>query len=502
MKRSRKLHWQAFMLPGIKRWIGLMLIFIFVMVYGVLLLMGFHPTYWAKEFINDFLHDAATVLPHRVTGLVVLGLGAVGVLIAVASLVRSVLRAYVSDDDRESIPDVLYRKRHLERGPRVVVVGGGTGLSNLLKGLKVFTNNITAIVTVGDDGGSSGRLREELGMLPPGDIRNCITALADEDKLVTELFRYRFESGGGLEGHSFGNLFLTAVFAITHGDMLEAVRVASRVLNSCGQVLPASLSHIALVAEMIDGQTIKGESKIPQANGRVAKLSIEPSDAQATPAALEAIANAELIVLGPGSLYTSIIPNLMVQGIADAIMRSPAHKIYVCNVMTQIGETTDYSVGDHVEAVLVHAGAFGEIAGRLIHAVLVNSQVPNAQIKPTTGGEVPKAVTYDPDKLAVLGVLPEPHPLLTNASTLHHDPDKLARSIMLWFYRKRKNKIAAPDDTKPPTDEQPGTPLARVESLESIEVLSKSAVPVLFNEFCRRLIGSILSGFIPDRMRL
>ncbi len=467
MKRSRKLHWQALMLPGIKRWIGLILIFIGVMVYGTLLLMGFHPTYWAKEFVTDFLHDAAAVMPHRITGLVVLGLGTVGVLIAVASLVRSVLRAYVSDDDRESIPDVLFKKRHLERGPRVVVVGGGTGLSNLLRGLKVFTNNITAIVTVGDDGGSSGRLREELGMLPPGDIRNCITALADEDKLVTELFRYRFESGGGLEGHSFGNLFLTAVFAITHGDMLEAVKVASRVLNSCGQVLPASLSHIALIAKMTDGRIVKGESKIPQANGRVASLSIDPPEAQATPAALEAIANAELIVLGPGSLYTSIIPNLMVQGISDAIVRSAAHKIYVCNVMTQLGETTDYSVGDHVEAVLGHAGAFGETAGRLMHAVLVNSVVPDVQAKSASGADGPKQVVLDPEKLDVLGVMPELGPLLSNPSILHHDPDMLARAIMLWFYKMRKNKILPPDDVKAKLihGEQSEPSLERVESI-------------------------------------
>ena len=191
---------RAMMLPGIKRWIAVVLVGIFIIIYGVFLVLGFHPLHIATVFLRDMM--STVMLPYRISGLIVIIGGVLFVGVAVAEITSYVLGAYLPED-RDSIPEVLYRKWHLERGPRVVVIGGGTGLSNLLSGLKSFTNNITAIVTVGDDGGSSGRLRDELGVLPPGDIRNCITALADEDKLVTELFRYRFQSGTGLEGHSF-----------------------------------------------------------------------------------------------------------------------------------------------------------------------------------------------------------------------------------------------------------------------------------------------------------
>jgi hypothetical protein len=223
----------SFMLPGLKRWILFILIGIAFIVFGVFLLLGYHPIMVSGLFLHDLIQDATHVLPHRISGIIVITGGALVVIIAIARMTISVLGAYLPDD-RESIPDVLFRRQLLGRGPKVVVIGGGTGLSTLLKGIKNYTNNITAIVTVGDDGGSSGRLRQELGVLPPGDIRNCITALADEEKLVTELFRYRFHSGQGLEGHSFGNLFLTAIYEITHGDMVQAVKVAGRILNSRG----------------------------------------------------------------------------------------------------------------------------------------------------------------------------------------------------------------------------------------------------------------------------
>jgi uncharacterized cofD-like protein len=465
MKRQHKLRIQALMLPGIKRWIAIMFLAVAVVVYGVLLLMGLHPLYHINEFISDLMHDATSVIHYRISGIIVIALGVLALLIAGTKAMQYVLNAYLTED-RESIPDVLYRKRHLQRGPRVVVIGGGTGLSNLLKGLKTFTNNITAIVTVGDDGGSSGRLRQELGVLPPGDIRNCITALADEEKLVTELFRYRFESGQGLEGHSFGNLFLSAVCAITHGDMLEAVKVASRVLNSCGQVLPSTLDNVVLVAEMEDGSITRGESKIPLASGKIKQLSIEPSSAKATPAALEAIASAELIVLGPGSLYTSIIPNLLVEGIASAIKSSAAHKLYVLNVMTQAGETLNYSASDHVEAVLKHGGAEGSVlASSLMHAVLANDQLPTAEVKPASGGELPMPVSYDPERVKMLGVPPEAHPLLTSSQGLHHDPEKLARVIMLWFYRKKNKRIDIHSNTANTTETKTRQPLERFASL-------------------------------------
>jgi len=440
MKTTLPNRIRALMLPGLKRWILVLLFGISVIVYGVFLLLGFHPIAVLIQFTKEMMGNAAEALPYRISGLIVIVSGILFVCFGMSKTILSVLGAYLPSD-RESIPDVLYRRRHLDRGPRVVVIGGGTGLSNLLKGLKSFTNNITAIVTVGDDGGSSGRLRQELGVLPPGDIRNCITALADEETLVTELFRYRFDAGQGLEGHSFGNLFLTALSAMTKGDMLEASRVACRVLNSCGQVLPSTLASICLVAELEDGRQVKGESSITHAGGRVRKLMCEPANPQATPEAIEAILHAELIILGPGSLYTSIIPNLLIQGVVDAIKLSKARKLYVCNVMTQEGETTDYTVSDHVQAVLAHAG--GNLRGaRLMHAVLINSEIPEIGTDPASVAKFGKAqpVRYDPERLREVGVAPYRGALIDPQVSVHHDPVKLSKVIMMWYLRKRRRK--------------------------------------------------------------
>jgi uncharacterized cofD-like protein len=430
---------KALLLPGLKRWIVFIMFGVGIIIFGVALLLGYHPIFNSVNFVEDLFSYVTKILPYRYSGVIAIIAGGLFLFWAISKMTQSVLGAYLPDD-RESIPDVLYRRRHLARGPRVVVIGGGTGLANLLKGLKGFTNNITAIVTVGDDGGSSGRLREELGVLPPGDIRNCITALADEEKLVTELFRYRFEAGEGLEGHSFGNLFLTALCSITKGDMLEAVRVASRVLNSCGQVLPSTLTNMVLVADLADGQQVRGESNIPLANGRIVRVRCEPDNLEATPEAIEAILGAELIILGPGSLYTSVIPNFLIRGISEAVRDSQARKIYVCNVMTQQGETTDYSVADHVEALLKHAGAPSKAGYRYINAVLVNDEMPGGQVADghNYGTSVP--VRYDPDRLSKLNVVPVIRALLSPTLSGHHDPNKLARVIMLWFHRKKRRK--------------------------------------------------------------
>jgi uncharacterized cofD-like protein len=419
-----------FWLPGLKRWILIGSIGIAFVVFGVLLLLGYHPITRTGDFIRDVMEDVVQQFPHRRAGIIVIVGGGIFIAVAVARIATSILGAYLPED-RESIPDVLFRKRHLGRGPKVVVIGGGTGLANLLQGLKKYTNRITAIVTVGDDGGSSGRLREELGVLPPGDIRNCITALADEDKLVTELFRYRFAQGQGLEGHSFGNLFLTALCAITDGDMIEAVRVASRVLNSCGQVVPSTLSHISLVAKMSDGREVRGESSITKAGGQIDRLYLDPVG-QAAPGAMEAILGADLIVLGPGSLYTSIIPNLLVKGIPEAIKQSPARKVYVCNVMTQPGETVNYSVADHIQALLVHSDTPVNGANKLVQTVLVNENVPA-----TTNVEGQTPVRYDADRVREFGIHTMKKSLVSEKFISHHDSNKLAEVIMYWFAGKR-----------------------------------------------------------------
>lgn len=262
----------------------------------------------------------------------------------------------IDGGSNHSLLENLYRRRKLNRGPKIVAVGGGTGLSMLLRGIKNITNNVTAVVTVGDDGGSSGRLREEMGVLPPGDIRNCIAALADDEDLVTKLFQYRFKTGEGLEGHSFGNLFLTALCSIT-GDMYRAVKESSNVLSIRGRVLPSTLDDMKLVAEMEDGRIIHGESNIPEAHGKIKRLFTDPQNCRALPDVIEAIRDAELIILGPGSLYTSVTPNLLIKEIAHEIAVSKAKKIYVCNIMTQPGETDGYSVSDHINALVNHAGS-------------------------------------------------------------------------------------------------------------------------------------------------
>jgi uncharacterized cofD-like protein len=438
------------MLPGLKRWIGAVLIAIFGVVYGVLLLLDKHPLNTILSFLRELLFDAAHVLPRSLTAIIVI-VGGLGLGIwAITQYTRMIMGAYLPDD-RESLPDVLYRKKYLDRGPRVVVIGGGTGLSNLLRGLKRFTNNITAIVTVADDGGSSGRLREELGVLPPGDIRNCITALADEDKLVTELFHYRFDHGEGLEGHNFGNLFLTAVYAITNGDMIQAVRTASRVLNSCGQVLPSTLDNITLVAEMQDGSEVRGESHISHTDTRIRRVACDPPNPKATTEAVDAILSAELIVLGPGSLYTSIVPNLLVPGISAAVRQSLAAKIYICNVLTQPGETTDFTVGDHVEALMLNSGTPPGEGYRLMDTVLVSdiSKTAPERLAALPEGAVP--VRFDGEKVRSLAVGAISKGIVSDAAISHHDSIKLARVIMMWFVRtgtRRKPPKKKSNDSK------------------------------------------------------
>lgn len=434
MSKELVRKFRTMLLPGLKRWILILSIGIVVIVVGALLLLGYHPITVTGSFLRDLMEHAAEVLPHRISGIIAITAGSLIVCLAVMRVIISVLGAYIPED-RESIPEVLYKRRHLDSGPKIAVIGGGTGLSTMLRGLKSYTSNITAIVTVGDDGGSSGRLRAELGVLPPGDIRNCITALADEEKIVTDLFRYRFESGQGLEGHNFGNLFLTALYSMTDGNFMEAVRVAGKVLNIKGTVLPATLEGLQLSAEMTDGTKISGESNITEAGGQISRLFLEPADCKATPEAIEAIMDAELIILGPGSLYTSIIPNLLIAGVSNAIRKSKAKKLYVCNVMTQKGETSDYSVGDHVEALLEHSQTPKDKGFSLIDAVLINDQLP---VIPA--GSPARPVPFDADKIRSFGLAPVKRGLVTPESGVHHDPQQLSKIIMLWFFRSKRRK--------------------------------------------------------------
>ncbi len=320
-----------------------------------------------------------------------------------------------------------FYSRHLARGPKVVAMGGGTGLPAVLRGLKNYTGNLTAVVTVADNGGSSGRLRGALGILPPGDIRNCMVALADTEPLMERLFQYRFE-GGELAGHSFGNLFLAAMEEAA-GDFVSGLRASSHVLAVRGRVLPATLDQVELSAELDDGQVVVGESQIGDSSARIRRVWMNPADARPLPETIEAIKSADLIVLGPGSLYTSVIPNLLVQEVVDEIHRSPALVVYVANVMTQPGETSHFSVEDHVEAIT-------HILGKnVVDVVLVNNRAipPEIAARYSEEGAEP-VVIRDPGKISGKTRIVAEDLLLEDA-VARHDPEKLAKSLLKTLNR-------------------------------------------------------------------
>jgi len=363
--------------------------------------------------------------------------GALGlsiILYALYKLTQSVLGPFLPGRDR-ALSEIIYNYRFLQKGPRVVALGGGTGLSTMLRGLKKYTGNLTAIVTVADDGGSSGKLRAEYRILPPGDFRQCITALADVEPLMTTLFQHRFKEGS-LNGHSFGNLFIMAMAEIT-GDFEHAIRESGRVLAVRGQIVPSTLRDVTLIAEMADGQTRIGESSIPHANGdgegngavatAIKRVFLEP-EPTINPEAEEAILNAEMIIVGPGSLYTSILPNLVVDGMAEALKASPAMKVFVCNVATQPGETDAFRVSDHLEAIERHLGA------NIFDFVVVNSN-NNFTLPPSAQAAGIRRVVYDPatvSKRSIHAVLVD---VVNPRVSTHHDPDKLARAIMKKIWR-------------------------------------------------------------------
>lgn len=317
---------------------------------------------------------------------------------------------------------------------KVVVMGGGTGLSVMLRGLKTHPLDLTAIVTVADDGGSSGRLRSELKMPPPGDIRNVLIALADTEPLLEQLLQYRFVNGNGLAGHNLGNLFLAAMKEIT-GDFVTAIKEMSRVLAVRGQVLPASAEDVVLKAEMADGSIVVGESLIPQHGGRIKQVFLEPPHPKPLPAALQAIKEADAIIIGPGSLYTSILPNLLVEGMVDAIRRSSALKMFVCNVMTQPGETDTFSACDHLDAIHDHVGK------ELFHYVLANDCDPPAHVARQYREKGAQIVRLDLDEISKYGYDVIADNFLQYETYLRHDAKRLSQHIMDLVQRHRSTFI-------------------------------------------------------------
>ncbi len=367
-----------------------------------------------------------------VIGILVTVLGAVFMALGIQGIVRSVVTA-VYPCNGADIVEIVHHKRQLGRGPKIVVIGGGTGLPVLLRGLKEYTSNITAIVTVADDGGSSGRLRSEWGVLPPGDIRNCLVALATTEPLMERLFQHRFSSEEGLAGHSFGNLFIATMSEIT-GDFEEAIRASSKVLAIQGKVLPSTLANVTLCAEFEDGKIIKGESSISEYGGKIKRVFLEPGSVRALPDAIQAIECADAIVLGPGSLYTSVIPNLLTQDIQDAITRSNAIKMYVCNIMTQPGETDGYSVSDHVNAIARHTSR------NIIEYVLINTQRIPTRLLTRYRQEKAFPVTLDAEKVKAAGYTPVTGYFLTDSEVVRHDSAKTARAVIDIINKQRIGK--------------------------------------------------------------
>jgi uncharacterized cofD-like protein len=306
----------------------------------------------------------------------------------------------------------------------IVVIGGGTGLSAILRGLKTFPVDITAIVTVADDGGSSGRLRKELSIPPPGDVRNVLVALSEVEPLVEELFQHRFQNGHGLSGHSLGNLLLAGMTSIT-GDFAQGVRELSRVLNVRGKVLPAANQSIVLKAEMADGSIVVGESTIPQAKKKIKRVFLTPENVQALPETLHAIQQADLIVIGPGSLYTSVLPNLLVPGIVAEVKKASVKKVYICNVMTQPGETDNYTASDHVKALFSHAGE------KIIDTIIVNNEQISKEYLEKYEKEGAKEVVFDKEALEQQRIQIVADQLLVyRENYLRHDAIKLSQQLL------------------------------------------------------------------------
>ncbi len=415
--------------PGmkVKRWLLLALAGLLAAAFGAdLLLKGS----LLGDFASPFHHLEKALLGNRYdtpAGVVIVMAGLGIMVFGILRTFHSIAGALAPGEEGRAA-DIIYTRQSLKRGPKIVVIGGGTGLSVLLRGLKKYTSNLTAIVTVADDGGSSGRLRGELGILPPGDIRNCLVALADKEPLMEELLQYRF-SNGVLAGHSMGNLLLAALADMT-GRFDQAVHSLSKVLAIRGQVLPATLSDVTLYAELTDGRVVKGESKIPLNNGAIKRVFLKPSRCLPLPEALAAIAEADAVVLGPGSLYTSVIPNLLVKGIPEALARTPATKIYVCNVMTQPGETSGYTASSHLQAIISHTG-------KLVDYVILNTgQVP-PRLRFRYRQEGAEPVAADAGEIEKLGIKAVSGDLIYKTDVVRHHPDRLAGAVLRLVYSEK-----------------------------------------------------------------
>ena len=410
----------------VKRWLALLVIAVAMMGLGFAYLL--REAYVSYTFPVWTYYATLQFIPRWLRGLMFVLIAGSTTVIAGWKLNQSLATALLPGRPRTSdLVDLVYRSRTRDRGPKIVALGGGTGLSNLLRGLKEYSSNLTAVVTVADDGGSSGRLRRDMNVIPPGDIRNCIAALADAEPLVTQLFQYRFNerSGDGMAGHSFGNLFIAAMAEVT-GSMEKAIAETSRVLAVRGAILPSSLADVRLMARFADGSTVSGESAIPGLGIPPSEVWIEPRDVVAHQAAVAAIRQADLIVIGPGSLYTSVLPNLLVKEIGRAVMESGAHKIYIANVATQHGETDGYNAADHYAAIRRHLGE------GVVDMVLANSNLPSEPL-PTAWESEPVLAPGDADYGGARLVLAD---LVDREKRYRHDTEALSAAIMRAYFER------------------------------------------------------------------
>ena len=426
MSRDNFTKWLYFGLH-IKRWLFLLLVAVAVMGLGFAYLL--REAYTTFEFPAQAYYITLQFIPRWLRGLLFIGVAGTLTLVAAWKLNQSIAMALLPASSAPGdVFNLVYRNRTRERGPRIVALGGGTGLSNLLRGLKDYSANITAIVTVADDGGSSGRIRQSFNVIPPGDIRNCIAALAEAEPLVTELFQYRFDdrAGDGLSGHSFGNLFLTAMTEVT-GSMEAAIEETSRVLAVRGRILPSTLEDVALIARFGNGDEVRGESQIPKHGAPPIAVRLDPREADANPLAVAAIRNAELIVIGPGSLYTSVLPNLLVRGINRALQESKGYKVYISNVATQHGETDGYDAAEHHAVMRRHLGR-----DDICDAVLANSNLPASPL-PDEWQSTPVLAPGDGNYGTARLVLAD---LVDIDKRYRHDTQRLAAAVMRAYFER------------------------------------------------------------------
>ena len=432
---------RKYFFPGLKKWLFFIVVGLIVFVFGIALVLKARPITRIAQFIWNSLSYIADHVPPTISGVAAISIGFFVLIYAFFRANKQILN--LVSPDQTSLMETLDRAHMDKKGIRIVSIGGGTGMSNMLRGLKKYTSNLTAIVTVADDGGSSGRLRESMDIVPPGDIRNCIAALSQDDEIITQLFQYRFDkdSPQDLQNHSFGNLFLTALVELGGSkNMADAVKQACRILRARGTVLPVSNDSMRIKAILEDGREIIGESNIPKANGKIEKLVCDGPVPPALDEVIDSVKEAEIIVLGPGSLYTSVIPNLLVPELVRAIAESSAIKIYVCNVMTQPGETDGYSVSDHIEAVASHVYDHAPSLNKIINYVIVNDTEPHKKQLETYKNDNQYPVKIDEEEIKKFKLKLYPTNLVQKGDFVRHNPYKLSKAIMEIYSKSLRQK--------------------------------------------------------------